>query len=218
MSSDNKRFWALAIVGEFFPDFDEWLRRTQNRGRYMEAAQEVFDNVSPAAVEKACKRLLQGEPVRHSRLPFVVAELAKKIVARMEANHWRTVADGHETMRCRECQDTGLIEILHPKTVAECLASRQLPAFPYTAVALCPCAAGQAKREMWLRADRQHRIDIIFYNQQRHIRRELGALPIDQYRQLLGGKHDKRDVAISDSRSPRRVAADLAEKTRIDNF
>jgi len=218
MSTDNKRFWALAIIGEFFPDFDEWLRRTQNRSRYMEAAQDALNELPPAAVEKACKRLLQGEPVRHSRLPFVVAELAKKIVARMEANHWRTVADGQETVRCRECQDTGLVDILHPKTVAECLASRQLPAFPYTAVALCPCAAGQAKREMWLRADRQHRMEIVFYDPRRHIPRQLGTLPIDQYRQLLGESHDKQDIAVSDPRSPRRVVAELAEKARINDF
>jgi hypothetical protein len=218
MTTDNKRFWAVAIVGQFFPDFDDWLRRTQNRGRYMEVAQEALEKLPPAVLEKACKQLLQGDPIRNSRLPFVVAEWARTIVARSEAVRWRAVADGQETVRCRDCQDTGLVDILHPQTVAECLASRQLPAFPYTAVALCPCQTGQARREMWLRAKRQHRIEIVFYDPQRHILRQLGVLPMDQYRQLLGQGEQKRDTGIRERRSPRAIVADLAERTRLDDF
>lgn len=218
MTTDTKRFWAVAIVGQFFPDFDDWLRRTQNRGRYMEVAQEALEKCDVSSIEQACRRLLQEEPVRNSRLPFAVAELARKIAARSEAARWRALAEGRETVRCRDCQDTGLVDILHPKTVAACLASRQLPTFPYTAVAFCPCQTGQARREMSLRANRLHRMEIACYDPQRHILRQVGILPMDQYRQLLGQREQKRDTGIGERRSPRAIVAELAEGTRIDDL
>jgi hypothetical protein len=215
---EGRRFWALALIASYFPDFREWLARTRDRNRYMQTAEEQLEMLPQSALEKACKRLLQAEPVRHSRLPFVVADLARKIAASSEAARWRAVADGRETVACRDCQDTGLVDILHPKTVADCLVSRQLPSFPYTAVALCPCAAGQAKREMWLRADRQHRIEIAFYTPQRHIVRQLGRLPMDQYRELLGQQDEKRDTGINEHPSARLIVAELTERTQPDDF
>lgn len=137
----------LALVAEFFPDFDRWLRNSPRRSRYMEAAEEALKAVSPDSIDKACRKLLEGETPRHQRLPFLVAQLAKQVESRNVARKWRTIADGQDTVGCRLCGDTGFVEILDPDTVKAVRESRKM-VFPYTRVVLCTCPAGDLRAEV----------------------------------------------------------------------
>jgi len=137
----------LALVAEFFPDFDRWLRNSPRRSRYMDAAEEALQGVSPEAIGKACRKLLEGDLPRHQRLPFLVAQLAKQVESGKDAAKWRAISEGQATVRCRLCNDTGLVEILDPATVKERRETGKL-IVPYTCVVLCTCPAGDRRAEI----------------------------------------------------------------------
>ena len=178
-------FPNLALVASFFPDFEKWLERAGNPTRYMQEAEGELEKLPRAAIERACKAVLKDEHPRASKVPFEVAKLARRIAASMEAMRWQRIAGTDDSVKCPVCRDTGYVDILHPQTVVQVLKTRMLPSFPYTACVACTCAKGQLIVERDRQAEPRFRRNIATYDPKQHVRREVGVLPMDQYRQLL---------------------------------
>lgn len=136
----------LAVIAEFFPDFDRWLRNSSRRSGFMEAAEQALQQAPKEAISEACRRLLHGNAMRAQSLPFAVAEMAKEIHSRKAAAKW-TLITGGDTTGCILCHDTGLVEVLHPEVAAQ-IRQGKSPAFPYSAVVLCTCPAGERRAEI----------------------------------------------------------------------
>jgi len=210
-------FPNLALVASFFPDFEKWLERAGNPTRYMQEAEAELEKLPRTAIERACKAMLKEEHPRASKVPFEVARIARKISSAMEAKRWRRIAGTEDdVVKCRLCQDTGYVDVLHPGTVAQTLKTRTLPSFPYTAVVACTCEKGQSIFEADRRAEARFKRDLVPYDARRHVIRVVGVLPMDQYRDLLRGLNSewpgdsrRRDMDVE------LVVEELAESTRI---
>lgn len=135
----------VQLVAEFFPDFAGWLAKAKSR-RFLEEAERVLQKSTTTAVEWACRRLLEAPP-RASRLPFEVARLAEEYDVRRNARRWQTIAEGQETVGCPQCRDSGFVDIVHPEVV-ETLRTGGTVVFPYQAVVLCTCPAGDRRAEI----------------------------------------------------------------------
>ena len=209
-------FPNLALVASFFPDFEKWLERAGNPTRYMQEAEGELEKLPRAAIERACKAVLKDEHPRASKVPFEVAKLARRIAASMEAMRWQRIAGTDDSVKCPVCRDTGYVDILHPQTVVQVLKTRMLPSFPYTAVVACNCLKGQAVLDADRRAEPRFKRGLVAYDARRHVLREVGVLPMDQYRALLEGSRARwsgdpsraaKDVEI--------IVEELAESIRI---
>ena len=73
-----------------------------------------------------------------------------------------------------------------------------------------PFKKGQACEKM--KAAPEHRRNIAQYDEHRHILREIGTLPMDQYRSLLGG--ETKSLRLKGG--PREIVNELADRTRIE--
>jgi len=202
----------VKLIAEFFPDFALWLAKHKSP-RFLEEAEDALSKCSASAIAKACKKLLaSGEQPRNQALPFVIASRAKLIEGITQSRMWSRIADGQPTVVCPLCEDTGYVDVLDPKTVAEVLRSRQLPAFPYTACVACTCAKGQLIVERDRQAEPRFRRNIATYDPKQHVRREVGVLPMDQYRSLLGGEA----MIVRRKGGPKEIVQELARQTRIE--
>jgi hypothetical protein len=190
----SEQYPRLALVASYFPDFEKWLAGATSRRRYMEWAETALAEIDVGAIEKACQWILERDSVRNQRLPFAVAEKAKAIQSLWKLRRFTRIADGHPTMACRVCEDTGYVEILDPSTVAQTVRTGQLPAFPYTVAAVCTCGRGQAILHANEIAEQRFKRNLIQYNPAKHIQRRVGVLPMDQYSELLGSASAHGDV------------------------
>jgi len=202
---------SLALVASYFPDFEKWLERAGSPTKYMQEAEGELAKMPSLAIERACRKLMREDMPRTSRLPFEVARLARRIAAAMEVSRWKNLADGQETTRCKLCQDTGYVNVLNPETVAETLRTRELPTFPYEAVVFCSCGKGRILKDTDDRAEPRIRRGLPVYDPKRHVLRECGVLPMDQYRAILG---DRAEIQRMQGR-PRQIVKALAERTTI---
>jgi hypothetical protein len=206
----------VKLIAEFFPDFALWLAKHKSP-RFLEEAEDALSQCSDSAIAKACKRLLaSGDQPRNQALPFVIASRAKLIDGIAQSRAWYRIADGQPTVACPICEDSGYVTILHPNTVAETLRTGKLPAFPYEAAVACSCAKGRLILERDRQAEPRFRRNLMSYDQKRHIRRESGVLPMDQYRALLRGVPSEwaRDPGRG-GRDVELIIEELAESTRI---
>ena len=202
----------LAFVASYFPDFEKWLERAGSPSRYMQEAESELAKLPSLAIERACKKLMRDEMPRAAKLPFEVARVARRIAAAMDARKWQRLTEGESTVACKLCDDTGYVNILDPGTVACVLQTGKLPAFPYEAVVACKCPKGQLILERNRMAAPEHRRNIAQYDEHRHILREIGTLPMDQYRSLLGG--ETKSLRLKGG--PREIVNELADRTRIE--
>ena len=203
----------LVIIGKYFPDFAEWLKKAaQMSPEYVRVMESELREIPESAIRKACEKIIRdGDTVRWQRLPAEVCRRAKRIVSRAELAKWRSIAGGDDVVSCRLCEDTGYVDVLDPKTVADVLRSRQLPAFPYTACVACTCAKGQLIVERDRQAEPRFRRNIATYDPKQHVRREVGVLPMDQYRELLQ-MEVQTDRPFADWKTAIR---ELANQTRV---
>lgn len=202
----------LAFVASYFPDFEKWLERVGTPSRYMQEAESELAKLPSVAIERACKKLMRDELPRMAKLPFEVARIARRIAAAIEARKWQRLTEGEGAVACKLCDDTGYVNILDPGTVERVLQTGNLPAFPYEAVVACKCASGQIILERNRMAAPEHRRNIGQYDEQRHVLREIGTLPMDQYRGLLGGEAMKAQW----KGGPKEIVHELADQTRVE--
>jgi hypothetical protein len=136
----------LARIGSFIPSFAAWLERAQNAAGdvsltgYKSEAERLLANIADEFIDQACRELVGRSAKRDmERLPFAVAKLAKQLERRaLLQRHAQQVSDS-----CQLCAGTGVVLILHPKTVEELQRHQQVPSIIHTAAVACQCHAGQ---------------------------------------------------------------------------
>jgi len=116
---------------------------------------EVLEGLTEREVEEAAKSLAESEQIpKLHRVPYAIRDIA---MSRRTAAHeakWRAIADGHDTVRCQRCLDTGIVSVWHPQAVKELVQARREGRDPRfdgsgTYTVRCKCQAGAAYA--WLR-------------------------------------------------------------------
>lgn len=104
-----------------FPSFAQWLHKQPNRGDIKQVWERIMSDVSLSEAMKATDAMACGdvEPPRgfgdHVR---AVRLLAKGYSARRTKPTRRNI-DGQPTYACKDCEDSGVLYVFHPKSMRE---------------------------------------------------------------------------------------------------
>lgn len=141
---------AIKLLAEYFPDFRDWVVRSGAKSPgYTRVIESRLSSAPEWALRRACEELLgSGDATRPHRIPFLVADRAKRLCRNAETGRLRAATNGQETYACLRCRDSGLVTIYHPRTLALARRGELVPGRVYTAAAACTCEAG--RRYPWL--------------------------------------------------------------------
>lgn len=142
-----------------FPGLRSWLAKMPPTGNDGLAGQsEILQNwatvlrdvdfLDAMAATEALARGDEEEPGAYDRHPSAVRAIARRLAAQRIRSRRPLIVDGEETYACLRCQDTGLVTIYHPRTLALARRGELTPGRLYTAAAACTCEAG--RRHAWL--------------------------------------------------------------------
>jgi hypothetical protein len=146
----------MDLFADYFPDVSEWLRKQP--GKTVTRWQEAFRDLDFDIAKRVLPSFLNGDRDWPSSWGKWPAEITRCCRATPKSTY-RPPAyiDGHLTVECRECQDSGWRTCWHPVSVGAMVAliqgcSDDRPSFGapmtrYTCAVRCFCKAGQRWRE-----------------------------------------------------------------------
>jgi len=163
MTQDDFDRW-LTLHRAAFPGLSAWLAKIPDDGKQGEgepSRREVlgiwFRVLRPceyddckAATEAMAAGILE-EPKGWDRHKVVIRREADRLAKqrRRQAAPMPKLIDGEPAVVCRDCQDSGVIHVYHPRTYRQAMTEGLNETDPiYRAVTRCPCAAGE--RWNWL--------------------------------------------------------------------
>lgn len=150
MDKDEFKAW-MGRHQTAFPALSDWLASLPDAAKgTLELWFDAMAALDAGAAREATSRMVAGkEPLVefanwHDTPRFVAKHCAE---LKLEASTRRASAmrrvDGEPTFRCRECWDTGIVEIFYSKDVRDVRAGTFDRAFVYRTATACTCEAAQ---------------------------------------------------------------------------
>jgi len=146
----------LQIIGELIPDYALWISRLPAavRANYLDDGEQLLADFTDTELREAAREVVRRESLpRMSQLIYVIERLVKQSRARLAAARINAAA-GTRTVKCRDCDDEGVIIIIHPETARSIRVGERKSR--YTCAVRCPCEAGKHWRDLPVFSPSQH--------------------------------------------------------------
>jgi len=146
----------LQIIGELIPDYALWISRLPAavRANYLDDGEQLLADFTDTELRDAAREVARRESLpRMSQLIYVVERLVKQRRSQLAAARINAAA-GTRTVKCRDCDDEGVIIVINPETVRKIRNGENGP--HYTCVVRCPCEAGRRWRDLPVFSPSQH--------------------------------------------------------------
>jgi len=146
----------LRIIAEVLPDYAVWLARLPEKIRtpYRDDGERLLADFTDTELREAAREVARRESLpRMSQLIYVIERLVKQRRAQLAAARINAAA-GTRTVKCRDCDDEGVIIIINPEAVRKIRNGENGP--HYTCVVRCPCEAGKHWRDLPVFSPSQH--------------------------------------------------------------